>query len=184
MIPPTELREGEILTAYKKDYLFYGIVIALSGFFLVSTSQIQSANNTTILGPKAWPTIILILMLVLALMGVIKTFIASKKPSANQIAQNSESEEPEVRLFDIPMSIVSILSIILYSVGLYFFGFIISSILFLYLLTQALGAKKKFSIILLSIFITALFVWLFSIVLKVPLPRGLGIFREFSFMFY
>lgn len=172
------------MTATKKDYLFYGIVIALSSFFLVETSKIQSANNTAILGPKAWPTVILVLMLVLALMGVIKTFITSKKTYAAQVSSMGELEESEVKFYSIPMSIVSIISIILYSVGLYFLGFIISSILFLYLLSQVLGTKKKLSVMLFVVIITAVIVWLFSIVLKVPLPRGIGIFREFSFLFY
>ncbi|MEH7237170.1 tripartite tricarboxylate transporter TctB family protein [Bacillus sp. JJ1562] len=172
------------MTASKKDYLFYSIVIAFAGFFLMSTTQIHSANKTTILGPKAWPSIILILMLVLAIMGIIKTFITSKKAAAAQLEKSKETEEPEKRIFNIPMSIISILSIILYSVGLYVFGFIISSILFLYLLTQVLGAKKQLVIILVSVILTVFFVWLFSIVLKVPLPRGIGIFREFSLLFY
>lgn len=171
------------MTASKKDYLFYSIVIAFAGFFLMSTTEIQSANKTTILGPKAWPSIILILMLVLAIMGVIKTFITSKKAAVAQV-ENSEIEEPERRLFNIPFSLVSIFSIILYTVGLYVFGFIISTVLFLYLLTQLLGAKKQLVIILLSVILTAVFVWLFSIVLSVPLPRGIGIFREFSLLFY
>lgn len=171
------------MTVSKKDYLFYSIVIAFAGFFLMSTTGIQSANKTTILGPKAWPSIILILMLVLAIMGVIKTFITSKKAAVAQV-ESSEIEEPERRLFNIPFSLVSIFSIILYTVGLYVFGFIISSVLFLYLLTQLLGAKKQLVIILLSVILTAVFVWLFSIVLSVPLPRGIGIFREFSLLFY
>ncbi|MEH7223531.1 tripartite tricarboxylate transporter TctB family protein [Bacillus sp. JJ1566] len=171
------------MTASKKDYLFYGIVIAFAGFFLASTSQIHSANKTTILGPKAWPSILLILMLVIAIMGIIKTYIASKKEAVSKV-ENSETEEPERKLFNIPFSLVSIFSIILYSVGLYFFGFIISSVLFLYVLTQLLGAKKQLVIILLSFILTAAFVWLFSIVLSVPLPRGIGIFRSFSLLFY
>jgi putative tricarboxylic transport membrane protein len=172
------------VTAHKKDYLFYSIVIALASFFLMSTSQIHSANNTTVLGPKTWPYIVLILMLVLAIMGVIKTFITSKKVAGEQAVETSEAEEPEKRIFNIPMSLVSILSIILYAVGLYFLGFIISSILFLYLLTQVLGSKKQLFTILFSVIMTAFFVGLFSILLEVPLPRGIGIFRAFSILFY
>ncbi len=150
----------------------------------MSTTQIYSANKTTILGPKFWPSIILILMLVIAIMGIIKTFINSKKASAVHAEKTDETEEPEIKFFNIPMSLVSIASIILYSMCLYFFGFIISSILFLYLMTQLMGAKKKLVIILTSVILTALFVGLFSILLSVPLPRGVSIFRAFSLLFY
>lgn len=172
------------MAAHRKDYIFYGIVIAFSGFFLMSTAQIRSANTATILGPKFWPSIILILMLVIAIMGVMKTFINSKRASGVHLENTSEVEEPEIRFFNIPMSLVSIVSIILYSIGLYIFGFILSSILFLYLLTQVLGAKKQLMIILVSVIVTVLFVGLFSNLLGVPLPRGIGIFRAFSLMFY
>jgi len=169
------------MVAYKKDYIFYGIVIAFSIFFLIETVQIHSANNTTVLGPKFWPLTLLTLMLIFAVIGIIRTYINHKKI---EIVNTTEAEEQERRFYNIPLSILSISSIILYSVGVYFIGFIISTLIFLFLLTQVLGAKKKLLLIVTSIIVTAIVVWLFSIVLSVPLPRGIGIFRELSFLFY
>lgn len=173
------------MSAHKKDYIFYGLVLLLAGIFLAYTPQIQSANKTSILGPKSWPTMILVLMVVISIMGIIRTFMASKIAKEQDGAKvNDEENVPESRYRNLPMSLVSTGFIVLYAIGVYFLGFIISTFLFMFSLTQVLGAKNKIVLLIVGVFVTALFVWLFSIVLKVPLPRGVGFFREFSLRFY
>ncbi|WP_152658475.1 tripartite tricarboxylate transporter TctB family protein [Oceanobacillus sp. CFH 90083] len=172
------------MASYKKDYIFYGIVILFAIFFLAATTQIHSANNTATLGPKFWPMMILIMMLVFAFMGIIKTFITHKRIVNGNMTWTEESEEPERRLFNIPLSLISMSSIMLYALGIFFIGFILSTIIFLFVLIQLLGGKKKLLLLILSIVITGVCVLLFSNVLSIPLPRGIGIFRELSFLFY
>ncbi|GAA0342538.1 tripartite tricarboxylate transporter TctB family protein [Oceanobacillus oncorhynchi subsp. oncorhynchi] len=172
------------MASYKKDYIFYGIVILFAIFFLSATTQIHSANTTATLGPKFWPLIILIMMLIFAFMGIIKTFISHKRIVNGNVTWAEDPEDPERKLFNIPLSLISMSSIILYALGIFFIGFILSTIIFLFVLTQVLGAKKKLLLLILSIIITGLCIALFSHVLSVPLPRGIGIFRELSFWFY
>lgn len=172
------------MAATTKDYVFYGIILVISGVFLYSTSQIEVTNKTTAIGPTGWPYILLITLVVLSIMGLTKTFITATKERVRENTRVNDEEEIEARLFNMPMSIISISAIIIYTLVLYFAGFIISTILFIYILTQFLGAKKQIVIVLFSVLITIAFIWLFSIVLKVPLPRGVGIFRGFSLFFY
>lgn len=167
----------------KKDYIFYSIVIIFATFFLASTPQIQSTNQSFIIGPKTWPYILLILMIFLGLYGIISTLIKSKVMKSEQITSEEEAE-PVRKIFKLSIPIISLLVVIIYVLLLNIIGFIFSTILFLYGITLLLGTKKQTTAILFAIITMAIFVILFSVLLQIPLPRGLGIFREFSLFFY
>ncbi|MFK4997112.1 tripartite tricarboxylate transporter TctB family protein [Bacillus sp. N9] len=79
------------------------------------------------------------------------------------------------------MPMISLAAIILYVVLLNFIGFIISTILFLYGISFLLGQKKQLNAILFTIVTTGVFIVLFSVLLEIPLPRGLGIFRNSAY---
>ena len=63
-------------------------------------------------------------------------------------------------------------------------GFILSTIIFVFVLTIWLGNKKYWQAALNSVFTTAGCTMLFCKIMMMPLPRGTGIFRAFSLMFY
>jgi len=68
--------------------------------------------------------------------------------------------------------------------GLNNIGFILSTVPFVAALTIWLGNKKYWQAILNSIFTTAACTVLFCKIMMIPLPRGTGIFRTFSLLFY
>ena len=63
-------------------------------------------------------------------------------------------------------------------------GFILSTIIFVTALTIWLGNKKYWQAVLNGILTTAACTMLFCKIMMMPLPRGTGIFRAFSLMFY
>lgn len=171
----------------KKDYIFYSIVVMFAIFFLTMTSQIKITNGSFTIGPRTWPYILLILMLALGTFGIISNFIKSKKTQATETTETTddkEDSEPERRLFNLSIPIVCLLAVIIYVLLLNALGFILSSLLFLYGISFLLGEKKQLNAIIFSIVTTTVFVLLFSVLLSIPLPRGMGIFRQFSLLFY
>ncbi|WP_077619429.1 tripartite tricarboxylate transporter TctB family protein [Bacillus sinesaloumensis] len=165
----------------KKDYIFYSIVILFAGFFLSVTPTIKITNASFAVGPRSWPYILLTLMLIMGAYGIIKTFVKSKISKATETI---EKEEPGRKVFNLSIPMLSLVTVIIYVVLLNFVGFIISTILFLYGISFLLGAKKQVGTIIFSIITTVVFVVLFSVLLQIPLPRGTGIFRELSYLFY
>ncbi|WP_175637229.1 tripartite tricarboxylate transporter TctB family protein [Oceanobacillus sojae] len=168
----------------KKDYIFYSIVIIFAVFFLTSTPQIQSTNQSFIIGPTTWPYILLILMVFLGLYGIVSTLIKAKIMKSEEITAVQGETEPVRKIFKLSIPIVSLLVVIIYVLLLNIIGFIFSTILFLYGITLLLGTKKQWTAILFSIITMAIFVILFSVLLQIPLPRGVGVFRAFSLFFY
>ncbi|MFS0822040.1 tripartite tricarboxylate transporter TctB family protein [Bacillus sp. 1P02SD] len=169
------------MSSVKKDYIFYSIVILFAVFFLSMTPQIKITNATFAVGPRSWPYILLTLMFVLGAYGIIKTFIKSKNTKATETI---EKEEVGRKVFNISIPMLSLVTVIIYVVLLNFIGFIITTILFLYGISFLLGAKKQVGTIIFSVVTTVVFVVLFSVLLHIPLPRGTGIFRELSLLFY
>jgi putative tricarboxylic transport membrane protein len=63
-------------------------------------------------------------------------------------------------------------------------GFIASTLLFLFGSARAMGYKKIAVLILYTVVLTGILVVSFGKVFAVPLPRGVDIFRELSYIFY
>jgi hypothetical protein len=168
----------------KKDYIFYSIVILFAIFFLVLTPQIKITNASFTIGPRTWPYILLILMLILSAFGIISSFVKSKKTKATETTEDTEDKQPERTMFKLSIPMVCLLSVVLYVSLLNAIGFILSSLLFLFGITFLLGERKKVNAFIFSIVTTTVFVFLFSTILNIPLPRGMGIFRQISLLFY
>lgn len=173
----------------KKDYLFYSIVIVFSMFFLLVTPQIKSTNTSFIVGPRDWPFILLIGMLGLSVFGIIKNYVKSKMLKTKSIKLGDkgvtrEIEQSKTTIFRLSTPMVSLAAIIIYVILLNGIGFILSTIIFLLGITLLLGQKKILSAAIFSIVTTTVFVLLFTRLLQIPLPRGFGVFRIFSLLFY
>lgn len=173
----------------KKDYIFYGFIIVFSVFFLFVTPQIKITNSSFIIGPRDWPYILLIGMLGFSVFGVIKSFVKSKRLKVRELETvydevNPGPAETEKTAFKLSVPMVALTSIIIYVILLNLIGFIISTVLFLFGITFLLGQKKKVNAAIFAIVTTTVFVLLFTSLLEIPLPRGIGIFRQFSLLFY
>ncbi|MCF6410743.1 tripartite tricarboxylate transporter TctB family protein [Pseudalkalibacillus salsuginis] len=167
-----------------KDYIFYSIVILFALFFLVMTPQIKITNGTFIIGPRHWPYILLTLMLILAIFGIVKSYILAKKSKSIESKDHEDKIEPERTFFKLSIPMISLVLVILYVLLLNAIGFIISTLLFLYGISLLLGQKKQLYSIIFAVLTTVVFIGLFSVLLSIPLPRGLGIFRQLSLLFY
>jgi putative tricarboxylic transport membrane protein len=63
-------------------------------------------------------------------------------------------------------------------------GFALSTLLFLFGSARGMGYKKTVLLSLFSLLLTVVLVFTFGKLFFVPLPRGIGIFRELSYFIY
>ena len=63
-------------------------------------------------------------------------------------------------------------------------GFILSTLLFILAFILALEEKRKLVLIISPPLITAVVILIFAKFIMMPLPKGVGIFAEFSRLFY
>ncbi|UAL48021.1 tripartite tricarboxylate transporter TctB family protein [Sutcliffiella horikoshii] len=172
------------MTNVKKDYLFYSIVILFALSFMMMTPQIKITNASFIIGPRSWPYILLTLMISLALFGILKNYILSKKMKMIEPGELVEEHEPEKTVFKLSIPMISLIMLIIYVLLLNVIGFVISTPLFLYGISLLLGQKKQLYSVIFGFVTTVVFVGLFSVLLSIPLPRGIGVFRQLSLLFY
>lgn len=159
--------------------------IIFAAFFLILSLQIENGSNDSI-GPSTWPLGLMIMMLVL---GLILTFnVFRKNNKQKELTSNSndtdDTDDTDDELVHPHKLYFMIIFLVLYIIGLYYVGFIVSTFILILLLTLLFGMKKwvnRFTTALLS---TAGFVVLFPILLSLPFPRGIGLFRELTMLFY
>ncbi|MET3506898.1 tripartite tricarboxylate transporter TctB family protein [Halalkalibacter oceani] len=160
--------------------------IIFSVFFFIYTLQIPASSSTSI-GPEFWPRIVLISLAIMGIVLLIKSLRQMKRPSV--VAENiSEAEkvEEEFEVEEVHKSryLIIIVALFLYILSLSFIGFVPTTPFMLIGIALIIGMRKWYSMALTGVLGTACFIYLFANTLNIPLPRGVGIFRELSYFLY
>lgn len=151
------------------------MIIISVGLFFATYNFKQVGHSMGTFDAAFWPKMILGLILIFA-------FI--------QVLIGIKSIRKEGKLLNISMGfprktfILSILIITLYIVSMDILGFLLSTLLFQILFLLNLHEKKISVIFLVPTIMTAIYYVLFIKILFTPLPRGIGIFRMVSLLFY
>jgi putative effector of murein hydrolase len=64
------------------------------------------------------------------------------------------------------------------------FGFVLSTFLFVFSFAVCLGERRKTVLAVSPFVVTAMIVAVFAKFITIPFPRGVGLFAEFSRLFY
>lgn len=164
------------------EFYFYGFIFFSALYLLAfSNTLIRVTGRATheLLGPRFWPVLILSSILVLTL----GAFIFKYKSIRNH-EWNVEEEDACFAAFSDLRLLKLMVSTGLYIYLLKFFGFTFLTPVFLYFFNSTVQIKGLWKKVFVSILITAFLIFVFGRFLSVPLPRGTGSFREFSFLIY
>lgn len=162
--------------------------IVFAAFFLTMSLQIESKGESAI-GPASWPTALMGMMLILGILLTFNVFKNNNKHTSTSDAEDIVTEEEivtddEEELVYSSKFYYMLLLLIVYIICLYFIGFILSTLILITIATLLFGMKKWTNRLITAIVSTAGFIVLFPILLSLPFPRGVGIFREISLLFY
>lgn len=163
-----------------KSELLFSTLIFLASLVLYWVAG--SFGKSTVLqgaqmGPSFWPRILLgalILLTGIVTVGTIKKMIREKAWNESLLRMDAAN----IRFF------IAIGLGVAYLTLLPLVGFIAITPFFMIAFMLLLGEKSKVWIIGVSIGMTAVIVIMFTKAMYVPLPRGTGLFREFSLLFY
>lgn len=161
--------KGEIITS--------GIIFFGSLYLFFEARKFEGHDVYAKLGPAYWPEFLLILLMGLSLLVALDAF-RERKRGNSKIGKVTKFDRGKLRL------LLAIVFILLYFFLLKIFGFIALTPFFLLAFMYLLGEKKKGWMIGISFGITILIVYIFTKAMYVPLPRGTGIFLDFSHLFY
>ncbi len=157
--------------------LIFNIVIALfmiGYFFLASQFNVTTVTGDVV-GAGGYPKVLAILGLILLLL-----------ISVNVIKNKEKVRIPmlDIKSKDGKAVLLNVLMLTGYLVLMNIIGFLISTPLYLFGSTRLMGYKKYVPLLIYTAILSTVLVVIFGKVFYVPLPRGIGIFRELSYSFY
>ncbi|RSL32182.1 tripartite tricarboxylate transporter TctB family protein [Salibacterium salarium] len=159
-------------------------VFALSLLFLAIQLP-SSAEVSTLIGPRFWPLVLLVALLIFALLLMIENFKSNnkqKKDETDEISnaveegsptnhtESTEGSDLEPTFIEKYRNWLLLLITVLYTILMSFTGYLIATILFSFVCTILLGMRKKLSVVLTTIAGALLMLILFDYLLNIPLP--------------
>ena len=158
------------------DIAICSIIILFSAFFYRETLSYASIPGYERMGPEVWPQFLLIAIAILSVLIIIGAVRKQKKNVTVISEPQREKKVTDVIIFVIFVFLVNLL--------FPYLGFLLASFLGMLIFLYLLGEKNKFSILSFSFFSVLTIYFFFAKILLVPLPRGVSIFREFSYFLY
>ncbi|WP_053362995.1 tripartite tricarboxylate transporter TctB family protein [Bacillus sp. FJAT-27251] len=160
------------------------ILILFSSIFFVLSLQIENRTGDLI-APGSWPAGLLLVILVLSVVMLKRTFGKQKGRIEKTSSEKAEDLANDEEKLVYPAKFFYLFgALVVYTFLLDYVGFILDTVLFIFVLALVFGMKKWTHSLLTGILATAGAVVLFPLLLNTPFPRGTGIFSTFSLLFY
>lgn len=155
--------------------IVFGFVISVLSAALLYYLHHQSAGDAQQAAANIWPFRVAVALLVLGLV-----ITGQSAWSLNRAGSASvQPTEPGARKSTLLMLATVVLSIA-YIASLRLLGYMIATYLFLLISFYVLGVKEKLKLFGLPLLMVAIYAVGFSMLLYIPLPRGIGVFRTLS----
>lgn len=162
---------------FKGEMIISGVIFLGSIYLFSEARKFEGHDIYAKLGPAYWPEFLLICLMVLSFFVAVDAFRERKKGGLEKKG-DVKSDGGKLRL------LLAIGFIVLYFFLIKIVGFIALTPFFLIAFMYLLGERKKAWMIGISLGMTVLIVYVFTKAMYVPLPRGTGIFLDFSHLFY
>jgi putative tricarboxylic transport membrane protein len=163
---------------FKGEITICGVVFFASLYLYTIAAGYQGHEIYGKLGPGFWPKFILICMMILSILIAVDAFRTRKKSAGEKSSEVAKTGGSRIRFFS------ALILIIAYFFLLNIVGFVALTPFFLVAFMILLGEKSWPWMIGLSIGMTVIILLAFTQAMYVPLPRGVGIFHNFSVLFY
>ncbi|EAQ67742.1 hypothetical protein MED121_17484 [Marinomonas sp. MED121] len=137
-----------------------GLAVLSSVIYFFAGQYTAFGVNTY--GPNFFPQLLAVLL-----------FICSGCLVFNALRGNSKAELEGFHKGGLIKVGVTLAIAVLYLFAMQLLGFVISSMMFLYLIMFALGKKQHWRIALISISVTAVVWFIFAYLLMIPMPEGI-----------
>ncbi len=158
------------------EIVFNSVVALFILVYMFFAMQLgQSNTEGDIFGAGGFP-------LVIAVLGIIVLMIITKDVLKNKKKINI----PMFNLKTVSGKAVTlnVLAVSLYIVLLNFVGFMIATPIFLVTSAKSMGYKEHRALAIYTILVSVVLIFVFGKIFYIPLPRGIGVFRELSYFIY
>lgn len=162
------------------------LVLIVTAIYLITVGlEIPVGRGRSPVTPATWPVMSLgIIVGCSALLLIFRLINRNKNAAATKASAEDAIGDPAEEAEEYPQrALYTIIFMVVYLVGIPYTGFLPVTLVALGLYMVSIGCARKYAVII-PLLMTALITVIFGIALKVPLPRGIGLFREFSMLFY
>ena len=167
----------------KGEIVFFGVCVAFFGFMLFETIELLGQGRSGEVGSGLWPFMALAVSLVLSLLMLIasiKKYRAAAREGAPERSAEAIAEKRHQRT-TVTLSIVTFMAYILVMPWI---GFILATLIYILAFALALGERRRWVLTVSPFLVTAVIVGVFAKFITIPFPKGIGVFAEFSRLFY
>ncbi len=161
---------------FKKDLIAGFTIFVMSLYLLLIADRFKSSFQGRV-EANFWPKVVLGLLVVLSIINIF-SILKNKVDDKEEMAQQKGIKKDHFKLYS------SIILMVLYVALINIIGFVCLTPIFLIILFWILGYRKKLLNPLIAIVIVIAIIYIFPNVLYLMLPRGVGIFRDISLIFY
>lgn len=164
------------------------LIFTVSAVFFALATKIPPPHLESPLGAGFWPKVILLLLFITSGIHLGKLLLRKKEVEerlARQVEEERKREEEETgerKVFSLFLFGAVITFLYIYLIR--WIGFAVATPIFMAAFTYITGYRKKIMVAVVSLATVAIFLLLFVRATYIPLPRGFGIFKEISVLFY
>jgi putative tricarboxylic transport membrane protein len=170
------------------EKVFAGVCIVFAAVFFGMAMNLTPPRVDTPLNGAFWPGIVLVILFVCSAIEMVRLLRQTKeqreaKAKADERKQALLEEatgEKTVKNLLIFGFVISFIFIIVMD----FLSFTVATPIFMAVYMWVTGYRKKLWLVVIPIVSTAVFLLVFTIATYIPLPRGVGIFRDLSTLIY
>jgi len=156
------------------------VILVTAVYFYLNTLTFPSFAQYGSVDSDFWPKIVLGLLIFCSAMLLLENY-RRRRAHHDQGQGKKEDYDPKglIRMLG-----TGALLLFYVFIGLQYLGFLLSTLIFTAALMYWLGNRKPVTIALVSVLSSSLFMVIFCRLMLIPLPRGEGLFRTFSLLFY
>jgi len=159
--------------------IFFGVVLVGIDQWIGAFRPTQTFET----GPKLFPVILASIAVVLSISILIGQILKYRSTEGSD--QKEEAKEEMITpLLKQYVLWATLLSLFIFIYAMEYVGFLVSSVFLLFALQYILGNRSLLKVALFSVGIIAVNFLVFIQLLQIQLPRGAGIFEQFSQLFY
>lgn len=167
------------------DLLFTVVVLLGSIYLWHVADQFPVFAKYKNVDSDFWPKIILVTMGILSLLILYNNIVSLRRRDweKRKVSSGDEKDDPASAVNWKKMVLMVVLCIAYYW-GLGIFGFVIATIVFMWMAMMIIGGAKRITVIVFPVIFTGTLAIIFVKVLELSLPRGIGLFHSFSLLLY
>jgi putative tricarboxylic transport membrane protein len=168
----------------KGEIALSAVCLAFFSFMFYEALALRGVGRFGEVGSGFWPLLSLGIATILSVVWLLTNLRKYSREKGKAVEKSPAPEEVVAawqRRRKIALCSVCLLG---YIIIMPWIGFILSTILFTLAFVLALGEKRKWVLIVSPLLITAAVVVIFAKFITIALPKGMGMFAEFSRFFY